>query len=272
MAKTRKQSSRSEGRIMRLSSYLQKDAAAMDSTIRKGPMTLVFIYTKTCPHCHTYMPIWNKLCKTNGRKANMISMEASTYQQTPMSQKKPVSGVPTVLYVNKQGEIVEIDKPRDTATMKSVVRNMNPSSMVSSQMNPKPMTPKPMTPTLSPMASKPMTPTLSPMASKPMTPTLSPMNPKPMASSQMNSIQPPRLSPIEPNPNPMNPIQTPGLSQDKRYTNSPLKPLPATGGHRGGNWDAVLTAVPAAALLGAYAAFPMQRSSGLGPTRKRRRH
>ena len=228
MAKTRKQSSRSEGRIMRLSSYLQKDAAAMDSTIRKGPMTLVFIYTKTCPHCHTYMPIWNKLCKTNGRKANMISMEASTYQQTPMSQQKPVSGVPTVLYVNKQGEIVEIDKPRDTATMKSVVRNMNPSSMVSSsmvsssmvssQMNPKPMTPRPMNP-------------------NPMTPRLSPMDPKPM--------------------------QNP--SQDKRYTNSPLKPLPATGGHRGGNWDAVMAAVPAVALLGAYAAFPMQRSSGLGP-------
>lgn len=238
MAKTRKRSSRSEGRVMRLSSYLQKDAAAMDSTIRKGPMTLVFIFTKTCPHCHTYMPIWNKLCKTSGRKANMISMEASTYQQTPMSQQKPVSGVPTVLYVNKQGEIVEIDKPRDTVSMKSVVRNVGPSqivssSMISSQMNPKPMTP-----------------------------TLSPMNPKPM-----NPIQ----SPMKPNPKPMEPIQTPGLSQDKRYTNSPLKPLPATGGHRGGNWDAVLAAVPAAALLGAYAAFPMQRSSGLGPTRKRRR-
>ena len=227
---------------MRLSSYLQKDAAAMDSTIRKGPMTLVFIYTKTCPHCHTYMPIWNKLCKTNGRKANMISMEASTYQQTPMSQQKPVSGVPTVLYVNKQGEIVEIDKPRDTATMKTVVRNINPSSMVSSsmvssQMNPKPMTPRPMNPIQSPMDPKPMTP-------RPMTPTLSPMNP----------IQ----SPMDPKP-----MQNP--SQDKRYTNSPLKPLPATGGHRGGNWDAVMAAVPAVALLGAYAAFPMQRSSGLGP-------
>ena len=225
MAKTRKQSSRSEGRIMRLSSYLQKDAAAMDSTIRKGPMTLVFIYTKTCPHCHTYMPIWNKLCKTNGRKANMISMEASTYQQTPMSQQKPVSGVPTVLYVNKQGEIVEIDKPRDTATMKTVVRNINPSSMVSSsmvssQMNPKPMTPRPMNPIQSPMDPKPMTP-------RPMTPTLSPMNP----------IQ----SPMDPKP-----MQNP--SQDKRYTNSPLKPLPATGGHRGGNWDAVMAAVPAVGL------------------------
>ena len=87
------------------------------------------------------------------------------------------------------------------------------------------------------MDPKPMTP-------RPMTPTLSPMNP----------IQ----SPMDPKP-----MQNP--SQDKRYTNSPLKPLPATGGHRGGNWDAVMAAVPAVALLGAYAAFPMQRSSGLGP-------
>jgi hypothetical protein len=61
--------------------------------------------------------------------------------------------------------------------------------------------------------------------------------------------------------------------------NSPLKPLPATGGRRGGsrggNWSAIMAAAqqaaPAAALLGAYAAFPMQRSSGLGPTRRTRR-
>jgi hypothetical protein len=56
----------------------------------------------------------------------MISMEASTYQQTPLSEKKAVSGVPTVLYVNKQGEIVEIDKPRDTAIMTEVIRNSSP--------------------------------------------------------------------------------------------------------------------------------------------------
>jgi thiol-disulfide isomerase/thioredoxin len=208
----------------------------MDSTIRKGPMTLLFIFTKTCPHCHTYMPIWNKLCKTSGRKANMISMEASTYQQTPMSQKKPVSGVPTVLYVNKQGEIVEIDKPRDTANMKTVVRNGGPmASSPMSSMDPKPI-----------QAPRPM----------------SPMDPKPMTPRPMESMAPRQMESLASMPK----------TQEMRYTNSPLKPLPATGGHRGGNWDAVMAAVPAAALLGAYAAFPMQRSSGLGPcTRKRRK-
>jgi hypothetical protein len=53
-----------------------------------------------------------------------------------------------------------------------------------------------------------------------------------------------------------------------RMIDSNLKPLPAVGG----SWDALINqALPAAALLGAYAAFPMQRSSGLGPTRKTRR-
>jgi thiol-disulfide isomerase/thioredoxin len=219
----------------------------MDNTIRRGPLTLIFIFTKTCPHCHTYMPIWNKLCKTSGRKANMISMEASTYQQTPMSQKKPVSGVPTVLYVNKQGEIVEIDKPRDTASMKSVVRNVGPMKPIQAPMS---------------LSQSPSIPKPSPMKPIQMPMTLS------QSPSPMNPIQAPMTlspSPSIPKPSPMNPIQTPSLSQDKRYTNSPLKPLPATGGHRGGNWDAILSAVPAAALLGAYAAFPMQRSSGLGP-------
>jgi len=57
-----------------------------------------------------------------------------------------------------------------------------------------------------------------------------------------------------------------GLSQ-----RNSLKAIPAVGG----SWNALLTAAqqaaPAAALLGAYAAFPMQRSSGLGAPRTRKR-
>jgi hypothetical protein len=186
------------------------------------------------------MPIWNKLCKTKGRKANMISMEASTYQQTQLSKKKSVSGVPTVLYVNKQGEIVDIDTPRDTEKMTEVVRNSPRPEFTKVLTGPKPMS--------GPMMPKPMSgPKMpEPMMSKP-------MSPKPMSGPM--------------NPTPM----IPGTE----IINSPLKPLPATGGSRGGNWDALMLAAqqaaPAAALLGAYAAFPMQRSSGLGPARRTRR-
>ena len=152
-------------------------------------------------------------------------MEASTYQQTPLSEKKSVSGVPTVLYVNKQGEIVEIDTPRDTEKMTEVVRNSPRPEFTKVEAMPKPMT----------ISPKPMT-----------------ISPKPMT--------------ISPNP----------IIPGTEISPSPLKPLPAFGGSRGGNWNAIMAAAqqaaPAAALLGAYAAFPMQRSSGLGPaTRKRRR-
>jgi len=194
------------------------------------------------------MPIWNKLCKTKGRKANMISMEASTYQKTPLSEKKSVSGVPTVLYVNKQGEIVEIDTPRDTEKMTEVVRNSPRPEFTKVLTDPKPMTLSP-----APMMPKPMTLSPAPMMPKPMT-----LSSKPMS-----------LSPMVQSPSPKPTI--PGTE----IINSPLKPLPATGGSRGGNWDALMLAAkqaaPAAALLGAYAAFPMQRSSGLGPARKTRR-
>jgi thiol-disulfide isomerase/thioredoxin len=201
---------------------MQKDATAMDNTIRKGPLTLVLVFSTSCPHCHTYMPIWKKLCQTKGRTANMISMEASTYQQTPLAQKKQVSGVPTVLYINKQGEISEIEKPRDTEAMKSVIRN-TPNQNQNQNQNPS-------------MPSSSQGPTSTPS-----------WTPSPSATDR----------------------------QGVRESNSELKVLPARGGSRGGSWDMLLSAaqqaVPAAALLGAYAAFPMQRSSGLGPARTTRR-
>lgn len=241
-------------------SMTPSNMGSMQGLIRRGPVTIILVFSTTCPHCHTYKPIWDKLCKTKGRKANMISMEASTYQQTPLSQKKSVSGVPTVLYVNKQGEIVEIDKPRDTATMTEVVRNSpRPEfTKVLSGLSPKPMSlsPTPMAPMPMSLSPTPMTISPTPMMPKPMTISPSPMaGPKPMTSKPASMV--------------------PGTE----IINSPLKPLPATGGRRGGsrggNWSAIMAAAqqaaPAAALLGAYAAFPMQRSSGLGPARRTRR-
>lgn len=212
----------------------------MNGLIRRGPATIILVFSNTCSYCHTYMPIWKKLCQTQGRKANMISMEASTYKQTPMSEKKPVSGVPTVLYVNKQGEIAEIEEPRNTTTMKSYIRNTPPAFTQVKQTLPVP--------------NPPMS-----------------VQPSPPVPNQPMSVQP---SP----PMPMSESPSPTLSGPStiRTSNSPLKPLPATGGrHKGGNWSAIISAAqqaaPAAALLGAYAAFPMQRSSGLGPARTTRK-
>lgn len=212
-----------------------QNTSAMDGIIRRGPVTIILVFSTSCPHCHTYMPIWNKLCKTQGRRANMISMEASTYQQTPLSAKKPVSGVPTVLYVTKQGEIMEIEKPRDTTVMQSVIRNVGSTNVLS--------------PSLSP------SPSPSPSVTMSSSPSMTPSPSMTMSSSPSVTVKPPFRAALQK-----------GLSQ-----RNSLKAIPAVGG----SWNALLAAAqqaaPAAALLGAYAAFPMQRSSGLGAPRTRKR-
>ncbi len=111
----------SAGRVLRMTSPSQY--RAMESLIRKGPMTIVLVYSPTCPHCHTYMPLWKEMCALKRKRANLVSMEASTYDQTPMSETKPVSGVPTVLFVNKEGKITEAEQPRNRSVMTEAVTN-----------------------------------------------------------------------------------------------------------------------------------------------------
>lgn len=96
------------------------EIGAMNSLLDNGP-SVVLVYSTTCPHCISYMPIWEELCTTPNLNANMISMEASVYQNTPMAQKKPVTGVPTVLHVNTSGEITEIADPRNKQKMTDTI-------------------------------------------------------------------------------------------------------------------------------------------------------
>jgi thiol-disulfide isomerase/thioredoxin len=89
---------------------------------------VVLVFTTTCPHCHSYMPIWKKLCATPGRQANMVSMEAATYDRTPLAEEKPVSGVPTVLFVDSEGRISEAEEPRNQEAMSAVLRSGSPAA------------------------------------------------------------------------------------------------------------------------------------------------
>jgi hypothetical protein len=198
-------------------------------------VTIMLVFSKTCPHCVTYMPIWDKLCKTEGRKANMVSMESQTYQKTPYASQKPVSGVPTVLYVNKEGEITEAKAPRDTTAMTNAVRVNSDSDLPSSV-----------------IASTPAS-----TNSKLLT-----------ANSNLFKVTEMNRRTSSNKPKPMGPI--PGTMSSE----NPLPPVPAAV-QRGGNpWAAFLIAArqaaPAAALLGAYAALPA-RSSGLSEPRRTRR-
>ena len=62
----------------------------------------------------------------------MVSMEHSVYSETPMAAKKPVSGVPTVLFVDPQGGIHEQDNIRDEAVMKKAMTETMTGTMTES--------------------------------------------------------------------------------------------------------------------------------------------
>jgi hypothetical protein len=54
----------------------------------------------------------------------MVSMQADVYQQTRLSDQKSVTGVPSVLYVNDKGRIVqEGDDIRNEPVMEEAVKN-----------------------------------------------------------------------------------------------------------------------------------------------------
>lgn len=105
-----------------------KQIPVLDKLIRRGPLTLVFVYSPTCPHCHTYQPIWDELCETKGRKTNMVRMRSDTYQKTPLAAQKTIEGVPSVLYVDQSGRVTEEQEPRNLSAMKNVVKTASPAS------------------------------------------------------------------------------------------------------------------------------------------------
>ena len=156
---TRRSSSRRRTQKIRSGSVMHvtspRQFRAMESIMKKAD-TLVLVFTPTCPHCHTYMPIWKELCKTKGKRTNMISMEAATYDQTPLSEKKSVNGVPSVLYVNSSGQISEASNIRDKTAMTNIIKT---GSNIPSAPAP---TPAPTAVTSEPVVKAPTEPVVKP--------------------------------------------------------------------------------------------------------------
>jgi hypothetical protein len=239
---------------MRLTSGSPQEIRAMNSMIEKGPVTMMLVFRSTCPHCVTYKPIWEELCKTKGRTANMISMESDIYQKTPLGSEKPVTGVPTVLYVSPTGAISEVETPRDKKAMTEMIVS-------------KPKTNK--NTSAAPIES--VLPSSEP--AKPMLPRANSNLFKAVSSERKTTSEIRRMEDA--------------IIPNTMLSENPLSPIPATPipsevqenqkNQRGGDpfsaflLAAAQQAAPAAALLGAYAALPAKRSSGLGTPRKTRR-
>lgn len=72
------------------------------------------------------MPMWEDLCKTKGKQANLVRMQADVYDKTPLSDKKKVTGVPSVLYVDSEGRVTEAEDIRNQPLMTNVVKTATP--------------------------------------------------------------------------------------------------------------------------------------------------
>jgi hypothetical protein len=205
------------------------------------------------------MPLWKKLCGLKTKRSNLVSMEASTYQETPLSEKKSVTGVPTVLFVDKDGHITEADEPRNMEEMSNVVRSGSSEKPSSSEQ----------LSTTSSSTNKPMEPaTVMERVSMSASDSMFNVSESGRRTSSNGSRRVPVQSVVSGTTMSENPLPAvPG---------APV-PMQAGGGpvmqHGGNPWSAFLMAArqaaPAVALLGAYAVT--RRSSGLPDTRKTRR-
>jgi thiol-disulfide isomerase/thioredoxin len=224
-------------KVMTLNSPSEYEA--VDKLIRQGPVTLILVYSPTCPHCHTYMPLWKKLQKMSNKNANMVTMEASTYDETPLSEKKQIEGVPSVLFVDKAGSVSEVSDIRNTTKMSNLIRTGSETGNLDSE-------------TLMDLASSASEPTSMSVSAS--------------VSEPLPAVIPGQKSYSNPLP------AIPGMTSEQ-LTQKGGRRKHKTRRHggrnrlhtqRGGNpWAAFLaSAGPAAVLAGAYAALPA-RSSGL---------
>jgi hypothetical protein len=220
--------SRTAARVMTLDSPAQYKL--IERLIRQGPATLILVYSPSCPHCHTYMPLWKELGRLSKKQANMVTMRADVYEQTPLSERQSVTGVPSVLYVDPAGTVSEVEDIRNTTKMTNLITTGSATGNVNSE-------------TLLEMATST---TESRSAAVP--------------SAPMPEVIPGQTS----SPNPLPPL--PGMTSSEQRGGRRHRRLRQTLRHRqvGGNpWAAFLaSAGPAAVLAGAYAALPA-RSSGL---------
>jgi hypothetical protein len=248
------------GSVLHLTSAAQE--RAMQRLVQRGPITIVFVYSTTCPHCHTYMPLWRSLCRTKG-KANMVSMEASTYDGTAMSETKPIESVPTVLFVDPAGRISEAKSPRNSAVMMNARKEGVPEETAAANKK---------------TNSVPVVDDLSEMLLS--EPTVNPEEvPAPLSTPSTiipgTEVHENTLSPI-----PGTPLvsQSGGnLNGNRQSGGNNVAPAGNYITQSGGNpWSAFLMAArqaaPAAVLLGAYAGLRHKptRSSGLGPAKTRK--
>ena len=198
----------------------------------------------------------------SNKQTNMISIRSDVYSESELAKKKSVESVPTVLYVDSQGNIQEIEDARNKARMSNLVSSglssspsekvEMPPAMATSQMMDEGLTSVNMNRNMEAVPAPPIQPNM----------TIQPM--KATSPTQMSNIAP-TVPGTRTEPSRLNILPGSVIASEP----VPEQPI---GVQYGGNLSGFVQAAgPAALLLGAYAAFGRNRSSGLPPATRRRR-
>ena len=80
--------------------------------MKKGPITIVFVYADWCGHCQTFKPKFNEAVNTSSRDTEVVSLNETMLDNFNRGLKRTIptatplapEGYPEVLIVNKKGE------------------------------------------------------------------------------------------------------------------------------------------------------------------------
>lgn len=232
-------------------------AASAMKRISNAPLTLVLIYANWCGHCHSYMPFFDKMARTEGRSANMVKVEdkalanfnATLTKNFLTAKPLEAEGYPTLLAVSKRGEVVSpLPIVREEAPNTKMIRSVGKIAA---------SIPKPET-----VASQTL-PTESIPGSA--------ISSRPIATNEIvNPIAPPStesdISPAVEN------LETLTEKSTNEILPEPSPRLVGGSGLYGALMDATYQLAPAAVLTGIAAGMPRRlRKTGKGKTRKERR-